>query len=147
MRFLTKSRAIVAASVVVLAFTAGALLQSGPEPVQAQPAKRDLPHPSSALLDPADTAILLLDHQAGLFQTVKDVPVAELRMNTVILAKLAKLAKMPLITTASVPDGPNGPLMHELAEVAPDATYVPRKGEISAWDNDDFVRKIGRAHV
>jgi nicotinamidase-related amidase len=142
MRFLTKPRAIVAASLVALAVTAVALLQSGPQPVQAQPAKQDLPHPSSALLDPADTVILLLDHQAGLFQTVKDVPVAELRTNTVILAKLAKLAKMPLITTASVPDGPNGPLMSELKEVAPDAIYVPRKGEISAWDNEDFVKTV-----
>jgi hypothetical protein len=35
-----------------------------------------------ALLDPSDTVILLLDHQAGLFQTVKDISVAELRANT-----------------------------------------------------------------
>jgi hypothetical protein len=49
----------------------------------------------------------------------------------VVLAKVAKLAKIPLITTASVPDGPNGPLMHEIQEMAPDATYVPRKGEIA----------------
>ena len=85
----------------------------------------------TVLLDPADTVILLLDHQNGLLQTVRDVPLAELRTNTVVLAKVAKLAKIPLITTASVPDGPNGPLMHELQEVAPDATYVPRKGEIA----------------
>ena len=46
----------------------------------------------TVLLDPADTVILLLDHQNGLFQTVKDVPLAELRTNTVVLAKVAKLA-------------------------------------------------------
>jgi nicotinamidase-related amidase len=97
---------------------------------------------SKVLIDPADTLILLLDHQNGLFQAVKDVPVAELRTNVVILAKVAKLAKIPVITTASVPDGPNGPLMHELKEVAPDAIYVPRKGEISAWDNEDFVKTV-----
>ncbi len=34
-----------------------------------------------ALLDTSDTVILLLDHQAGLFQTVKDIDVAELRRN------------------------------------------------------------------
>ena len=28
-----------------------------------------------ALLDPNDTVVLLLDHQTGLFQTVKDVPI------------------------------------------------------------------------
>jgi putative oxidoreductase len=65
-----------------------------------------------------------------------------LRTNVVVLAKVAKLAKIPLIPTASVPDGPNGPLMHELHEVAPDTTCVPTKGEISAWDDEDFVREV-----
>lgn len=96
------------------------------------------------LLDPADTLVLLLDHQTGLFQTVKDISVAELRTNTVILMKVAKLMKIPVITTASVPDGPNGPLMQEIHQYAPDATYVPRKGEISAWDNEDFVKTVGK---
>ena len=98
--------------------------------------------PSPPLIDPADAVILLLDHQAGLFQTVKDVPVAELRTNTIILAKLAKLAKVPLITTASEPNGPNGPLMPEIKQAAPEAIYVPRKGEISAWDNADFLKTV-----
>lgn len=99
------------------------------------------------LLDPADTVILLLDHQSGLFQTVKDISVAELRTNTSILAKVARLAKIPVITTASEPNGPNGPLMPEIHQYAPHAVFVPRKGEISAWDNKDFVdavRKTGR---
>src|ERR1700732_4385805 len=59
-----------------------------------------------ALIDPADTAILLLDHQTGLFQTVKDIGVMELRANTTALAKLGTLLKLPVITTTSVPDGP-----------------------------------------
>jgi hypothetical protein len=42
----------------------------------------------AALLDTSDTVILLLDHQTGLFQTVKDISVAELRSNTIMLAKL-----------------------------------------------------------
>jgi nicotinamidase-related amidase len=94
------------------------------------------------LLDPNDTVILLLDHQTGLFQTVKDVPIAELRRNTIVLAKIAALANAPVITTASEPNGTNGPLMSELAEMAPNATYVPRKGEISAWDNADMVKAV-----
>lgn len=32
-----------------------------------------------ALLDPTDTASLLLDHQTGLFQNVKDIGITELR--------------------------------------------------------------------
>ena len=95
-----------------------------------------------ALLDTSDTAFLLIDHQAGLFQTVKDISVAELRANTTMLAKLAALLKIPVITTASEPNGPNGPLMPEIHESAPHATFVPRKGEVNAWDNEDFVRTV-----
>ena len=84
----------------------------------------------------------MLDHQTGLFQTVKDISVADLRVNTVVLAKLATLLKIPVITTASEPNGPNGPLMPEIHQFAPHATYVPRKGEVNAWDNEDFVKTV-----
>lgn len=95
-----------------------------------------------ALLDPSDSVILLLDHQAGLLQTVKDISVAELRTNTAMLAKLAALLKIPVITTASEPNGPNGPLMPEIHQYAPHAVYVGRKGEVNAWDNEDFVKTV-----
>jgi hypothetical protein len=94
------------------------------------------------LLDPADTVVMLLDHQTGLFQTVKDIAVRDLRANTVVLAKVAELGKAPIFTTASEPNGTNGPLMAELAQAAPNAKYIPRKGEISAWDNEDFKKAV-----
>ncbi len=94
------------------------------------------------LMDPADTVILLLDHQSGLFQTVKDIPVADLRRNVEMIARLATLLDIPVITTASEPAGSNGPLMPEIALHAPHAVYVPRKGEVNAWDNDDFVATV-----
>ncbi len=100
------------------------------------------PGGGKALLDPTDMALLLLDHQSGLFQTVKDISVAELRANTTALAKLATLHQIPVITTASVPDGPNGPLIPEIHEAAPHAVYVPRKGEVNAWDNALFVKTV-----
>jgi nicotinamidase-related amidase len=95
-----------------------------------------------ALLDTSDTVILFLDHQSGLFQTVKDIDVAELRRNVVMLARLATLLKIPAITSASEPNGPNGPLMPEIHQFAPHAVYVPRKGEVNAWDSADFVRTV-----
>src|SRR5262245_56036724 len=84
---------------------------------------------SKVLLDPSDTVMLLLDHQTGLFQTVKDVPVAELRNNVMALASIAKLGGAPIIYTASEPNGPNGPLMDELSALQGYGQYVPRKGE------------------
>ena len=100
------------------------------------------PGGGKALINPADVLLLLLDHQAGLFQVVKDIEVAQLRANTTMLAKLATLMKLPLITTASEPGGPNGPPMPEIQEAAPHAVYVPRKGEVNAWDNALFVKTV-----
>jgi nicotinamidase-related amidase len=94
------------------------------------------------IIDPNDSVVLLIDHQSGLFQTVGDMPMPELRARAAALAKMATLCKLPVITTASVPQGPNGPLIPEIHENAPHAKYVARKGEINAWDNPDFVAAV-----
>lgn len=143
------------AGLLVAGMTAAATPQEAERQSRSQPAtgngqaapipgltRQPSPAAREALLDPSDTLVLLLDHQTGLFQTVKDVPVAELRNNTVALAKIARLGGAPIIYTASEPNGPNGPLMDELDFIASFAQYVPRKGEISAWDNADFVKAV-----
>lgn len=94
-----------------------------------------------------DVVFLLIDHQSGLFQTVKDIDVTSLRNNVSTLAKVAALENIPVITTASEPNGPNGPLMPEIHKYAPHAVYVPRNGEINSWDTPAFVeavKKTGR---
>jgi nicotinamidase-related amidase len=147
---------VITVSLAALATTAFLAAQLLHQPAQAQPRPRQpgaqaaMPGLSrqptdaarAALLDPDDTLVLLLDHQTGLFQTVKDVPLRDLRANTVALAKMAGQAKVPIIYTASEPGGSNGPIMEELAPVMPNAIYVARKGEVSAWDNADFVKAV-----
>ena len=139
----------VKAALGVFALLLAVALIWPPQITTAQPAQgaaaRSSVLPSGggqALLDSSDAVILMLDHQSGLFQTVKDISVAELRTNTVALAKLATLLKIPVITTASEPNGPNGPLMPEIHQNAPHAVYVGRKGEVNAWDNEDFVKAV-----
>lgn len=89
-----------------------------------------------------DVALLLIDHQSGLFQTVKDIEVRALRAHVASLAKIAALENIPVITTASEPKGPNGPLMPEIHEIAPHAVYVGRTGEVNAWDTPAFVEAV-----
>ena len=153
---ISKSFAANMRTISLLALVAMSVLavQMASEPAEAQsrPAPQVAPIPGlsrqpsaaarAALLDPNDAVVLLLDHQTGLFQTVKDVPIRELRANTVALAKIAEQAKMPIIYTASEPGGSNGPIMEELTTAAPGAKYVARKGEVSAWDNADFVKAV-----
>ncbi|MBB3275735.1 MULTISPECIES: hydrolase [unclassified Pseudoxanthomonas] len=97
---------------------------------------------SKPILDPANAAMLLIDHQSGLFQTIGDMPFTRVRAHATALARMATLAGLPVITTASVPQGPNGPLIPEIHAAAPHAQYVARRGEINAWDNPDFVAAV-----
>jgi len=93
-------------------------------------------------MDPKDVALLLIDHQSGLFNLVKDMPVAQLRNNVIALAKVATMLKIPVITTASVPEGPNGPVIPEIKQFAPHVKYVGRQGQINAWDVPEFVKAV-----
>jgi nicotinamidase-related amidase len=97
---------------------------------------------TKGMIDPDDVVILLIDHQSGLFNLVKDIPVPDLRRNATALAKVATLLKIPVLTTASVPDGPNGPLIPDIHRAAPHAQFIPRQGQINAWDMPTFVEAI-----
>src|SRR5437763_1322136 len=77
------------------------------------------------MIDANDAVLLLIDHQSGLFQLVRDMEYSTLRHNVTTLAKVARIAKIPTITTASVPDGPNGPIIPEIHQSNPDAVHVP----------------------
>ncbi len=98
------------------------------------------------MIDPDDAVMLLIDHQSGLFQLVRDIDQPVLRNHVIALAKVAHLAKIPTFTTASVPDGPNGPLIPEIHQYNPEAIYIPRTGQINAWDNQAWVKAIEKTH-
>lgn len=89
-----------------------------------------------------DAVVLLVDHQAGLLSLVQDYTPDEFRNNVLALADIAKLFQLPTILTTSFENGPNGLLMPELKELFPDAPFIPRPGQINAWDNEDFVSAI-----
>lgn len=89
-----------------------------------------------------DVVLCLIDHQSGLLNLVKDMPVHQLRNNIVALAKVATMLRIPIIITASVPEGQNGPLIPEIQEFAPQARYIQRHGQINAWDVPEFVRAV-----
>lgn len=93
-------------------------------------------------LDKDNVAVLLVDHQTGLTNLVKDFSPDDFKNNVLALADSAKYFKLPTILTTSFEDGPNGPLVPELKEMFPDAPYIARPGQINAWDNEDFVNAI-----
>lgn len=93
-------------------------------------------------LDKNNAAVLLVDHQTGLINLVQDYTPNEFKNNVLALADIAHYFKLPTILTTSFEKGPNGPLVPELKEILPDAAYIPRPGQINAWDNEDFVKAV-----
>lgn len=89
-----------------------------------------------------NAAVLLIDHQSGLVNLVQDYLPDEFMNNILALSDLAKYFKLPTILTTSFEDGPNGPIVPELKETHPEAAYIPRPGQINAWDNEDFVKAV-----
>ena len=93
-------------------------------------------------LDKDNAAVLLVDHQAGLLSLVRDMNPDTFKNNVLAVADLAKYFDLPTVLTTSFEDGPNGPLVPELKETLPEAPFIPRPGQINAWDNEDFVQAV-----
>ncbi|ELQ9308633.1 hydrolase [Serratia marcescens] len=93
-------------------------------------------------LDKDQAAVLLVDHQAGLLSLVRDIDPDRFKNNVLALGDLAKYFNLPTILTTSFENGPNGPLVPELKAQFPDVPFIPRPGQINAWDNDDFVKAV-----
>lgn len=93
-------------------------------------------------IDKDNAAMLLVDHQSGLLSLVRDIDPDKFRNNVFAVADIAQYFNLPTVLTTSFEDGPNGPLLPELHEKLPDAAFIPRPGQINAWDNEDFVKAV-----
>jgi nicotinamidase-related amidase len=93
-----------------------------------------------ATFSPADSALLLIDHQVGTMQLIKNIPLAVAKRNTLALAKAASILGMPVVLTSSQEDRVQGPLMPELREILPEAfaRRVQRAGIVNAWADTNF---------
>jgi nicotinamidase-related amidase len=96
-----------------------------------------------------NTAVLLIDHQVGLFTGVRDIGVAELKHNVVGLAKAAQVLGLPIVAATTARDSMWGPTIPELQEALGDLEIHDRS-TVNAWDDAAFVasvRQTGRDHL
>src|SRR5438876_12375514 len=91
-------------------------------------------------LTPDNAALLLIDHQVGLFTGVRDIPVAELKHNVVALAKAVKVLGVPIIVTATSPEM-WGPIIPELTEALPEISIINRT-TVNAFDEPRFAKAV-----
>ena len=98
-------------------------------------------HPITRL-SKENAAVLLVDHQTGLFSLVRDSIPPTFKNSVLAVADIAKHYELPTVLTTSIEKGPNGPIWPEIRERLPKAAYVERPGQINAWDCDEFVKAV-----
>lgn len=97
-------------------------------------------------LTPDNAAMLLIDHQAGLFLGVHSMDQQLLKNNAIALAKVAKVFNLPQALFTSSRNGPNGPTIPELVELFPDKEIIDRS-PINLWNDPKCraaVEQLGR---
>jgi nicotinamidase-related amidase len=88
-----------------------------------------------------NTAVLLIDHQVGLFTGVRDIGVGELKHNVVGLAKAAKVLGLPIVPITTARDSMWGPTIPELKGALGDMEIIDRS-TVNAWDYKPFVEAV-----
>lgn len=90
--------------------------------------------------DPDETFMLLIDHQDGTLNFVRNVSREGIVQNTRALARVAKALDMPVVLTSSQEDQAQGPLIDDLKEILPEAyeQRVRRGGIANAWGDPGF---------
>src|SRR5664280_3487007 len=127
--------------VSLLKSTAMELLSSNKRRVNKMSKYKENVGPLDALT-PENAALLLIDHQVGLMQLVRDMMPEEFKNNVMGLAKTAKIFDLPVILTTSVDWGPNGPILPELQTLFPNIEVIRRPGVINAWRWPAFRKAV-----
>jgi nicotinamidase-related amidase len=91
-----------------------------------------------------DSALLLIDHQVGTMQLVKNIPYEVVKQNAIALAKTAKILNIPVVLTSSQETNVQGPLLTELEEILPEAfeARIQRAGIVNAWNDPNFSAAV-----
>lgn len=91
-----------------------------------------------------NTALLLIDHQVGTMQLIKNIDREVAAKQSIALAKMAKILNMPVVITSSQEERAQGPILPEIAKILPEAydARVKRPGVVNAWAYPDFYKAV-----
>lgn len=99
-----------------------------------------------------NAALLLIDHQVGTMQLIKNIAREQAERQAVALAKMARILQLPVVITSSQEERAQGPILPEIAAILPEAhaARVKRPGVVNAWAYPAFrdaVLATGRKHL
>jgi nicotinamidase-related amidase len=93
---------------------------------------------------PETCAVVLIDHQVGTMQLIRNITSDASVRNAVVLGKTALAFGMPIVMTSSMEGHMQGPLHSSLQHALPDAyaARVKRMGIVNAWDDPNFRKAV-----
>ena len=91
-------------------------------------------------ITPENSALIIVDHQIGLYTGVRDISVLELKHNIIGLVKAAKVFRIPIIVTTTI-ESVWGPMIPELQEVLKEISVIERT-TVNAWDDQRVCEAI-----
>ena len=99
---------------------------------------------SSPHFKPNSCALVLIDHQVGTIQLIRNITSDQSIRNAVVLGKTALAFNMPIVMTSSMEDHIQGPLHPSIQRVLPEAhaARVQRNGIVNAWDDPNFRKAV-----
>jgi nicotinamidase-related amidase len=96
---------------------------------------------TSPLLQPADCALILVDHQAGLAFGVSSIDRQLLVNNVVALAQTATTFSVPVIVSTSASKVYSGPVLPPIKAVLPAAQAIERHN-MNLWEDEAVLAAI-----
>jgi len=94
----------------------------------------------SPFLTRENTALLLVDHQVGLYTGVRDIDTLELKHNVVGMTKALLALKIPVVATTTT-ERMWGPMIPELAEALHGVPKIERT-TVNAWHEKRVVEAV-----
>ena len=93
-------------------------------------------------------ALVLIDHQVGTIQLIKNITPDTAVRNAALLGQAALAYKMPIVMTTSQEDRIQGPTHPALQKAMPEAyeARVKRAGIVNAWTDPKFVAAIKKTN-
>jgi nicotinamidase-related amidase len=96
-------------------------------------------------ITPENSALVVIDHQMGLYTGIRDIPIDELKHNITGLIKAMKVFRIPIIVSTTT-ENVWGPMIPELRELLKEVPIIERT-TVNAWNDQrvqDAIKKTGR---
>jgi len=101
------------------------------------------PTPGSALLNPTNHALVLIDFQSQMAFATKSIDAVSLRTNAALTSRAAAGFKVPTILTTVAEKSFSGPMFGEITEAFPSQKMIDRTS-MNTWEDANVIKEVNR---